>query len=80
MDIKFIVLGQSIHLVSNLFFHAVKYNMMLIICQTQWSCAAEVHPQCRGSLTFRSCDSVAYFLDKISDMLNEVEVNEATFY
>lgn len=52
---------------------------MFLICQTQWSCAAKAHPQCRGSLTFRSCNSVPYFLDKISNMLNEVEVNDAMF-
>lgn len=70
-----------IHLVSNpFFFQVVICNMMFLICQSPRSSGAKVHPQCRGSLTFRSCNSVPYFLDKITDMLNEVGVNEAMFH
>lgn len=68
------------HLISNPFLHSVIYNLMFLICQSPWSSGAKIHAQCRGSLTFRSCNSLPYFLDKITVMLNEVEVNEAMFH
>lgn len=60
----------------SIFLYGLLYNMMLLICQSQKSSVAKVHPQCRGSLTFRSRSSVPYFLDKITDMLNEVKVKK----
>lgn len=83
--IKCTRLGKLTHLFNNaLFFFFtppnVICNMMFLICQSQWSSGAKVHPQCRESLTFRSCNNVPYFQDKITDMLNEAQVNEAMFH
>lgn len=78
--IKWVVLGEiNASCKQSNVAHTVNCNMVFLICQTQRSCAAKIHPPCRGSLTFKCCNSVPHFPQKISDMLNEVEVNEATF-
>lgn len=53
---------------------------MFLICQSPWSDGAKRTPTVQRIIDIQELQRCALLLDKITDMLNEVEVNGAMFH